>query len=848
MNKQWIRRTVIAAVFIVSFIFFSIYLNQGTTDMTVEMKEATLPVVSVSMGNHEINKMHGYTKKMEVSSIRDSITPIGEDREINIKIDKYGQDISEVSFEVRSVDGTRLIEDTDVMNFQESRDTITASVHLKDLIENNTEYSLIIILNFAGGREAYYYTRIFQCSNENTNEKIDFIQNFHNKTFDKEQAKELSKYLEPNSEGDNTDFGTVTIHSSLNQVSWGNLNVEEIMTPELTICEIGTQTMSATVDTIVRTKEGKITNDYRVKEYYRIRYTNNRTYLLDYERTMSEMFLMEKESFANNKIILGIQNEDVKILESDGGDILALENGGRVFSYNVTENEFAKLFSFYDSKNFDLRTYYDQSKVKILDVEENGNVSFMVYGYMNRGTHEGEVGIEICYYSSLLNTIEEQIFISYDKSQKILMQDLEKLSYVNKDGTLFLLLDGTIYQVDITEKTYTEVVSGLHEDSYQVSESGEMLVWQEENQPTQSKTLVLMNLNTGNTTQIKAKSGEYIRSLGFMNDDIIYGIAKGDEIVQNPLGEVIFPMNRIVIQSEIGEILKNYESDGTFYITDAVIENNQISLKRVKKTEDGMRYEMIEDDQITSNAQIAQGINHVSKVVTELYETIHQVELKNEINTKTLKFLTPKEVLFEGGRNITIEEKETANRLFVYAKGKIIGIFDNSAHAVQCAYDNAGTVTDCYGNEVYKRGELSTRNQIMAIKEESITEESSSLSVCLETMLKFEGISRNTDMLLQQGKDAGEILTDNLKDCHVLNLTGCNVDTILYYVNRDIPVLALLNDGSAVLVIGFNEQNTVLFDPVAGKIYKKGMNDSRELFEENGNHFMTYVYKTNQTE
>ena len=77
-----------------------------------------------------------------------------------------------------------------------------------------------------------------------------------------------------------------------------------------------------------------------------------------------------------------------------------------------------------------------KSKVKILDVEENGNVSFMVYGYMNRGTHEGEVGIEICYYSSLLNTIEEQIFIPYDKSSATLRADVEQLSYINKSHYL----------------------------------------------------------------------------------------------------------------------------------------------------------------------------------------------------------------------------------------------------------------------------------------------------------------------------------------------------------------------------------------------------------------------------
>lgn len=64
---------------------------------------------------------------------------------------------------------------------------------------------------------------------------------------------------------------------------------------------------------------------------------------------------------------------------------------------------------------------------------------------------------------------------------------------------------------------------------------------------------------------------------------------------------------------------------------------------------------------------------------------------------------------------------------------------------------------------------------------------------------------------------------------------------MLYYVNQDIPVLAILKDGEAVLVTGFNEFNVVILEPSTGKLYQKGMNDSTEWFAENGNYFLTYV-------
>ena len=88
--------------------------------------------------------------------------------------------------------------------------------------------------------------------------------------------------------------------------------------------------------------------------------------------------------------------------------------------------------------------------------------------------------------------------------------------------------------------------------------------------------------------------------------------------------------------------------------------------------------------------------------------------------------------------------------------------------------------------------------------------------------------------------------------CHYLEACGKHilVDCGLeqgkdIYVNQDIPVLAILEDGEAVLVTGFNEFNVVIMEPATGKLYKKGMNDATAWFAENGNHFITYMRTEN---
>jgi len=159
------------------------------------------------------------------------------------------------------------------------------------------------------------------------------------------------------------------------------------------------------------------------------------------------------------------------------------------------------------------------------------------------------------------------------------------------------------------------------------------------------------------------------------------------------------------------------------------------------------------------------------------------------------------------------------------------------------AYDTAGTVTSRDGFYVWRKERKNTRNQIMAIEGTAISEERRSLAVCLDVMLAYEGVMRNSEYLLEQGETVRQVLEENLENVQVLDLTGCSLESVLYYPDREIPVLAMLNDGNAVLIIGFNEMNVVLMNPESGTVYKMGMNDAQTWFEENGNEFLSYVKK-----
>lgn len=843
MKKTIIRIAVCVVVFLASALIIGSIMNQGHNNMTMEMAPATLPMITMESGGVACNELHGNTVEMDVAYQKDCITLLGEGRQANFIVDTFGREITGISTEVRSIDGSRLIENSEVTGWKANGKSFSVSLTLKDLIDTNTQYSLTLILELEGEQKVYYYTTVLWNDDVHISEILEFATDFHGKLYDKEVAKELTKYLEPNSKlTDNGTFHKVNIHSSFQQITWGSLEPVQEDAASIRLTQISGNVASLLMDFVVSTGEGKNKIYYNVEEYYRVRYTSERMYLLDYERTMTQIPDTTR-MYANDKILLGITDENVDMMESADGNTVVFSDMGQLLSYNAATNGLTVIFSFYDKDNADRRTLYDNHGIKILDVDEGGNVKFAVYGYMNRGRHEGETGIQIISYDNSLNTIEEEVYIPYSKSYAVLKDEMEQLLYRNRQQHVYFFLENGVYDVDLENRSAEQLVSIRQDDSLQVSENHEIIVWQEGDDINHSNQLNVRNLNTGEQTVIRTEDGEAIRPLGFMGEDIIYGVARESDIRTENSGQIFYPMYKVCISNSSGNNLKEYGQDG-IYIVDCAIEGNQITLSRIQRSENGS-YQEILDDQIMNNVEEEPGQNKVVTADIDIYERYVQIQTKTTIDTKTIKVLNPKEVVFEGGRELTLDAVSEVSRYYVYNAYGVQGIYSAPGKAVKEAYDSAGVVANDRGITVWLKGNRVSRNQIMAIKEESVTDQKNSLTVCLDNILRHAGITRNTEYDLAQGKTAIQILEENMTGVQVLDLSGCSLDAVLYYVNQDIPVLAILEDGEAVLVTGFNEFNVVIMEPSTGKLYKKGMNDATAWFAENGNHFITYMRTEN---
>lgn len=839
MKRTIIRSCVCVVTFVAALIVSSMLLNRGNTDMTADMEPPRLPSVYVDADGLRVNMMDGYLGEMEEEYMRGRLLPIGTDRKLSIGILTYGTQVESLAFEVRSADGTRLVEDTQVSGMTEEDGVLKADIVLKDLIDEGTEYCVIFKLTLEDGREASYYMRVIQQESPGMQEKLDFVASFSEDTFDDASCAALAVYMETDSSEDNSTLSRMTIHSSLDQLGWGSLDVRRETEPVFTIMDMTGQTASIQVEYLVSYTRYEREVHAFVKEVYRIRTGPERMYLLDYERTMSEYFSEDASSFVDEEVVLGIRNTDVEMAESEGGNIVAFAQNGVLYSLNVTENRIARLFSFHDADNLDERAFPDDRNFKILQVDEAGNVFFMVYGYISSGRRQGYCGAQLYFYDGSANTVEELAFIPSGKSPEILKAQIDQLAYINGKYELYLFLNDQICCVHLDSQTVDITAENLSMDSCSVSESNRMIAWQS-GERYASESLILMNLSTGEQTRIEAGSGNYILPLGFMGEDIVYGIARQADITRDDTGAMVFPMYQVKIQDESGELLMTYEKEG-YYVTGCEMSGNQIILSRVERDAQG-DYVTAEDDQIVSSQTEAKRTNTIITVPTENDDRLTEIQLRSGIKTGQLKVLTPGEVLYEGSRQVDLPpSQETVELYYVYSPDGEVTFAATPREAIERAEESSGSVTARGGFYIWRAERLHTSNQIMAIEGTAADEERSSLEVCLDVILTYEGVTRNTGYLLEQGKTVAEILQENLENVQVLELTGCSLENILYYPDREIPVLALLEDGNAVLITGFNERNVVLMDPQTGRISWMGLNDASAWFEENGNMFVSCV-------
>ena len=172
-----------------------------------------------------------------------------------------------------------------------------------------------------------------------------------------------------------------------------------------------------------------------------------------------------------------MRDKNVEYMMNDAATVIAFVQEGDLWSYSPGNEKVNQVFSFRKLKDGDFRDSRTQHDIKIVRVTDEGDIDFVLYGYMNRGSHEGYEGIAVYHYNRDKNVAEERAFIPVSESFEFLKKDLEKLSYVNEKNELFLILAKNLYRINIEENSSEILEKGIKNANFVSSDNNDHAAW-----------------------------------------------------------------------------------------------------------------------------------------------------------------------------------------------------------------------------------------------------------------------------------------------------------------------------------------------------------------------------------
>ena len=804
---------VLLLVFIGAVVLFEKLINQSTPNSAQDMENSTFPLVYMQNKGVSYNCLHGYAYEMDVTNIRDTVTVLGDSHELDIQIQPFSSNVESVSYEVLSLDGTESLENTKVVQLTEESNYLTATLKIQNNMLLNQEYILKLQVT-AGGRDVYFYTRLLLEDGLHLEAYLNFVTGFYEKCVNKTDEATLGSAVEPDETTDQKDtLAEMDIHSSVNRLMWGNLNPQIFYKPTPSLVDINGTTASFVLDYRISAINSEGTTElYNVKEFYRLRYTDTRVFLLDFTRSTDEILSAEGTVINSKGINLGVTSQDVEFAIDEKNKVAAFVQEDELWTYEINAGRMTRVFGFPQKENMDYRDFYEKNNIKILRVDSDGNVWFCVSGYMNRGRHEGENGIAVYYYEDASATVEEILFVKTMESYDMLKLDIGALAYITENAQdFYLLLQGMIYRIDLTTREYERVVDGINTECYTVSESNRYVAWLKEGARYDSQTLYRMDLETGAVQEITCDADDRIRPVAFMGEDLVYGVAHTSDIDTTHEGSELFPMYRLTIVGADGEERKNYEP-GNAYVLSVEQSENMLVLSRVTRTENG--YEETTEDHIVStntDEEVATGTTTQasnvkgSEVILRLGTTLRDTT----VQTVNAKLLTD-----GAASEISIPTNKNREKLYyVYAGGSLESVWTTAAEAIRRADEKVGVVINDEKEFVWERGNRA---------------ETAKISVDKIPQAIQNGVMDLNTLESQLGKV-------------VIDLTGCTLEQVLYFVGNRHPVLAWTGT-ETVIITGYDDYgNLILLKPGESETYFYGPEDSKTMFEAAGNQFMTYL-------
>ena len=847
MDGRLIAKILILFMIFVGSIFVVNKIdNVGVEEVSVEMEQAELPIVYVRYKDSFINALHGYTGKVDTTYFRDTITPMDYGQTIELWSDQGNVNYGTYEYELRSQYQGDLIENGAVTELNQADGYDKIRITFRTKLEELQEY--VLVLKAMSGEDvgARYYTRVVVENDFHTEKLLEFVQNFNMALFDKTEAeKVISKSIEPNEDGNNEYLSEVDIHSSFDTITFADLNPSQLTKPIASIKEIDDSYAIIQLKYMISATENKVPENFYVTEDYRVRYVDEENvYLLDYKRTQEALFTPDNVDLTSNQFKIGItKDSDYQYVANDKQTKVAFTQARQLWYYDYNGGTITNVYGFCQNDNFtDARVTYDENNIKILNMSKDGDITFAVYGYMNRGVHEGKVGIAVYRFEANKDRMQEILFIENNKPYSILKEDMETLLYLNQDGEFYYFDNDSVVKVDTATKKSEIFIEDVLNEHLAVSDDNHLIGYPNELLPENTTQVTVLDLDTKKSWTLDAESGERLETIGFVEQDLILGRIREGDIEVALDKTVTCPISTIDIINQNKEVVKTYGSTGV-YVMEATAKDGVVYLERVRKING--EFEPTTQDFITYKEQESEDeIKVAYKYTDNAYNQLYMTFPKYIYVTNKPKLMITKQIVNEEDTTVKITFDHINKKFYAYGQGQYMTDYLNLNEAVRAAYENAGVVLDEHGVIVWRKIAVKDYHTVAdKIKIYTVADVQDTLSACIYMMGVYE--EKNPDLSAMQQDLANDMPVEDVILKYTgrqgTDITGCDFENGLYYLCKDAPVITRFADGTYVLVTSYNGERIRYINPLE----TEDIVESREEFEskvkDSGNVFISYV-------